>query len=36
MLFDVGDEGHEWDVICYVNGFQDRLRLRFRVHSEKV
>ena len=36
MLFDVGDEGYEWEVLCYVNGFQDRLRLRFPVCSEKV
>ena len=36
MLFDVEDEGCEWEVICYGNVFQDRLRLRFRVHSEKV
>ena len=30
MLFDVEDGGLEWEVICYGNGFQDRLhRLRF-------
>ena len=36
MQFDVDDERSEWEVICYGNVFQDRMRRRFGVHSEKV